>query len=238
MFLNYDIFDSVTKINEEGNFDIVEFKAISNINYRKEILIENIIDSSFSHNQSFILFKPELGRFPISTGKEVGQYELNDIFLWGKSIKTVIYQKALNKVGYDRYSRFMIRYEDIITNYMICNIAESFIFIQKYGIYHIIRPDSAEFKTKNIIPRNINVLYLMDIVIDFSNSNIKNKKLAVYLLIYFIQLKGIKKLIYKSEYYTNLFISCFHRILKSTYVSREYKKQITQLVRNLKIIKI
>ena len=187
MFLNYDILDSITKINEEGNFDIVEFKAIMNKNFNHGILNKNIIDSSFSHNQPFILFKPELGRFPISTRKKVGKYRLNDIFLWGKSIKTVIYQNALNKVGFERYSRFMIRYEDIITNYMICNMAESFIFIKKYGIYHIVRPDSAEFKRKKIIPRNMNVLYLMDIVIDFSHANTMNKKLAVYLMIYFIR---------------------------------------------------
>ena len=242
MFLNYDInnilFDTITKINEEGNFDIVEFKAITNKKLNQGILNNNIIDSSFSHNQPFILFKPELGRFPISTQKKVGKYKLNDIFLWGKSIKTVIYQKALNKVGFERYSRFMIRYEDIITNYMICNMAESFIFIKKYGIYHIVRPDSAEFKRKKIIPRNINVLYLMDIVIDFSHSNIRNKKLAIYLLIYFIKLRRIKKLLYKSKYYKKLFISCFHRILKSTYVSKKYKKKIIHLVRYLKIIKI
>ena len=38
MFLNYDIFDSITKINEEGNFDIVEFKAIMNKNFNHGIL--------------------------------------------------------------------------------------------------------------------------------------------------------------------------------------------------------
>ena len=238
MFLNYDIFDSITKINEEGNFDIVEFKAIMNKNFNHGILNKNIIDSSFSHNQPFILFKPELGRFPISTRKKVGKYRLNDIFLWGKSIKTVIYQNALNKVGFERYSRFMIRYEDIITNYMICNMAESFIFIKKYGIYHIVRPDSAEFKRKKIIPRNMNVLYLMDIVIDFSHANTMNKKLAVYLMIYFIRLKRIKKLLNKSKYCKKLFISCFQRILKSTYVSIAHKKKIIHLIRNLKIIKI
>ena len=39
MFLNYDIFDTITRIGEEGKFDIVEFKGLSNKYYEKDLLL-------------------------------------------------------------------------------------------------------------------------------------------------------------------------------------------------------
>ena len=75
----------------------------------------------------------------------------------------------------------MIRYEDILVNYMIFNIANSFIFIEKYGIYHIVRYGSGAGIGKLKVSRNINILYLLDIVIDFAQNNVNNKKLAAHL---------------------------------------------------------
>ena len=37
IFLDYDVFDTMTKIGDEGKFDIVEFKAISNIHLNEDI---------------------------------------------------------------------------------------------------------------------------------------------------------------------------------------------------------
>ena len=39
IFLNNDIFDTITKISENGNFDIVEFKAISNRILKNDIFL-------------------------------------------------------------------------------------------------------------------------------------------------------------------------------------------------------
>ena len=84
LFMNNDIFDTITKLNEKGNFDIVEFKAISNKKINQNILNMTYKDSIFSHQKPFILFQPELGMFPIPTGNISGSYQLKDIFLWGK----------------------------------------------------------------------------------------------------------------------------------------------------------
>ena len=81
MFLNEDIFDTITNISENGNFDIVEFKAISNKILNQDLLNNKIRDSIFSHQQSFLFFQPELGRYPISVENKTGNYRLNDIFL-------------------------------------------------------------------------------------------------------------------------------------------------------------
>ena len=231
LFMNDDIFHIITQINEKGNFDIVEFKAISNKKINRHILNSKLIDSKFTHPNQFILYQPKLGMFPISIGKKPGTYGLNDIFLWCKCIKTKIYQKALNKLGPHRYSRLMIRYEDIITNYMILNVAESFIYVKKYGIYHIVRSGSGVDIGWNKIPRIINILYLVDVVIDFSLDNIKNKKLAAYLIIYFLRLARVKKTLKRSRYRMNLFISCLKRVFSSAYISENDKNIIRTILK-------
>ena len=183
------------------------------------------------------MFQPELGRFPISTGKKIGSYGLNDIFLWGKCIKTDVYQKALYKLGYSRYSRFMIRYEDIITNYMIFNIAKRFLCIQKYGIYHLQRFGSGVSIGWHKVPRNTNLLYLLDVVIDFSQKNIENKKLAVHLIIYVLNLRRIEKTLTSTKYNEELIISCIQRILNSKFISECHKILIKNIVKRMKYIK-
>ena len=235
IFLNKDIFDTTIKLAKNGNFDIIEFKALSN-KFRSEDLLINtkIKDAKFSHQNSFILFQPELGRFPIQTRNKIGSYRLIDIFLWGKCIKTEIYQKALNILGYRRYSRFMIRYEDIITNYMIFNIAEKFLCIQKYGIYHLERFGSGVSIGWHKVSRNTNLLYLLDIVIDFSLNNINNKKLVVYLVIYYLNLRRIERTITFNKYNFELIISCIQRILTSKFISENNKILIKNIVKRRK----
>ena len=238
LFLNNDIFYTISQINEKGNFDIVEFKSISNKKIDQNILSNKIKNSIFSHQKPFILFQPELGMYPIPTGNIAGSYALRDIFLWGKCIKTKIYQKALNKLGYERYSRLMIRYEDIVTNYMIFNTAESFIYIEKYGIYHFVRTGSGTSLGRKKVSRNINLLYLIDIVIDFSLNNVNNKKLAAYLIIYYLKLRRIKRTLTSSKYYMDLFISCLRRVFNSTYISGNNKNEIRNILQKHKYIRI
>ena len=234
IFLNNDIFDTTIKLAQNGNFDIVEFKAISNKIRSKYLLINNEIkDAKFSHQSLIILSQPELGRFPIPTGNITGSYRLRDIFLWGKCIKTEIYQKALNKLGYRRYSRFMIRYEDIIMNYMIFNVAKKFLCIQKYGIYHLERFGSGVSIGWHKVSRNKNLLYLLDIIIDFSQNNIINKKLEADLLIYYLHLRRIEKTLTSSEYNIKLINSCIKRILNSKFTAKNHKNIIKNKIKRM-----
>ena len=131
----------------------------------------------------------------------------------------------------------MIRYEDILTNYMICNIAKSFLFIPKYGIYHIIRKGSgADIGRKKVSRRN-NILYLIDGVIDFSLNNINNKKLSAFLMIYFLNLGRINNILNNNNDNKKIFISCINRILNSSYISDIYKNEIQKLVKKHKLVK-
>ena len=96
MFLDKDVFKTITDIADKGNFDIVEFKGIIALLSKSELLDRNIVDTSMSnHKLNLVLFQPELGNFPFKLGNKLGEYDYNSIFLWGKCIKTKIYQKAL-----------------------------------------------------------------------------------------------------------------------------------------------
>lgn len=200
MFLNEDIFSNIKKFWKKRHFDIIEFKAISNKILNNDILNNTIEDASFSHQNLLVLFQPELGRFPIEfTNSSLG-FRFNDIFLWGKCIKTKIYKKTINEFGYKRYSRYMINYEDILTNYAIFNIARSFLFIPTYGIYHIKRKGSGESIGYKKVLRYKNILYLTDIAIDFSQDNYINKKFVTHLIIYFLNLENVKQNLAKDKY--------------------------------------
>ena len=237
LFLNNDIFDTCINLAEEGNFDLIEFMAISNRNRNENLLSNKIKDSKFSHSEPIILFQPELGRYPIPSRESLGSYGLKDIFLWGKCIKSEIYKNVLNKLGANRYTRFMIRYEDILMNYMIFNIAQSFIFIKKYGIYHIERIGSATAIGRKKVSRNTNLLYLLDIVIDFSQNNINNKKLVVHLIIYYLTLKNVKRTLTSNDYNMELIISCIKRVLNSKYISSKYKAIVRKVIKKITFIK-
>ena len=102
-----------------------------------------------------------MGDYPIRPTDKLGTYNLSDVYLWNKCISTKLYQKALNKLGEERYSRFMLAGEDVLVVFVMFNIAESFKFIGKYGIYHISHRRSAYWKTKSF-EYDLIIFYYLD----------------------------------------------------------------------------
>ena len=88
MFFIDDIFDLVYKIGKKYKLDIVGFKSllIRDYNYN----VDKMEDNPFSnHTNNLTLYKTDLRRHPIS---KHGSY--NDINIWGKGIKSIIYKKV------------------------------------------------------------------------------------------------------------------------------------------------
>ena len=240
MFLDKDVFQTITEISDKGNFDIVEFKGIiSLLSENTSLLNRRIIDTSYSnHKLNLVLFQPELGNFPITPSeKNFGRYDLHTVFLWAKCIKTKIYKKALNKLGEERYSRYMIRHEDVVATYILFNTAESYKFVGKYGIFHIHMSDSAS-KKREEVEMNLYNLYLTDIVIDFSKDTMDSKKLASYLVIFMLDRRKLYETINFKDYNynLNLFISCLDRILNSKFVSDYMKSEIKRRIKKWKFL--
>ena len=236
MFLDKDVFKTITDIADKGNFDIVEFKGVIALLSEAELLNRRIIDTSMSdHELNLVLFQPELGNFPFKLGNKLGEYGYNSIFLWGKCIKTNVYQKALKLFGEERYSRYMIRHEDVVAVSVIFNVAKSYKFVGKYGIYHIHREGNASNKRIEVEMIKYNT-YFLDAAIDFAQETVENKKLLVYVMVYLLDRKKLKEALDLSEYTKNLFISCIDRVLKQKLISDSYKEEIKKRVKKLNFL--
>ena len=98
MFFDEDIFDLIYKFGKKYKLDIVGFKSllIGNYSYNINLMRENPFSN---HSNNLTLHQPDLRKHPIL---KIGSY--NDINIWGKCIKTKIYQKSINILGKRRYS--------------------------------------------------------------------------------------------------------------------------------------
>ena len=237
MFLDKDSFETISNIAEKGGFDIVEFKGIFSLKGGPNLLENRIQDTFFSgHKLNLVMFQPELGYYPIRPGNELGEFDIYDVYLWTRCIRTKVYQKALNKLGEERYSRHMLIHEDIVATCILFNTAESYKFIGKYGVFHIQRQGSASWISLWDVENNKYMIYVLDVVIDFTRETKKNKVLLVYLLTYLFNQNRMDKTLESNDYVYKLFISCLDRILNSKYISEEHKNEIRKRGRNLEFI--
>ena len=236
MFLDKDVFSIVMNIAEKGCFDIVSFKCIFS-SYGKNILTNPIRDNYLNfHYDNKVLFQPELGLYPVRPGKQLGDYKVKENFIWSKCIKTKVYQTTLIKIGKERYSRYMIFEEDRTVLYALFNTAESIKFIGKYGILQIRTRGSVTRSHKKYSQRFRCMLLFADIVIDFNKETFESRKLLVYIITFLIKNPALK-IISKSNYYKELFISCVNRVLNYKYISDQYKEEIRKRVLKLNFIK-
>ena len=238
MFLDKDVFTVIINIAENGNFDIVQFKGICLISEESVILKRKIKNTLFSgHKLNLVLFQPKLGLFPLLPPDEFGKkYKLNAVYLWGKCIKTAIYQKSINKMGKDRYSRNVLNFEDVVAIYTIFNIAQSYKFVGKYGILKISRKNNANSLKHTTIEINIVNIYFADIAIDFTQKNKDNYIFLVYLLLFILNRPQLNETLNSHFSVRKLFFSCFNRIINSKFISTSHKFEIRKTIKNLKYI--
>ena len=175
LFLTENLLENIYNKAELINFDIIEFKSFSILSYNPNI--SNIYESYFNHHpNNLILHQPELGIFPISRNNKLAS---NDHWIWAKCIRSKIYKKSINLLGKKRYSIYNCWTEDISIIFIIFNLAQSYIFLNIYGIFHIMSRTTASVKL-NKYHKLFSDIFLLDIIIDFSKNNNENKKYAVY----------------------------------------------------------
>ena len=137
-FLSEDLFDTIYNTAEEGNFDVIGFNSFESRN----IEVKNRYKDTFSKEQrkdNMTLYQPELSCFSISNN---GTVATNDLFIWGKLIKTSVYKSALEMLGQERYSVRLGWNEDYSQLFLVYNFAQSYKFINIYGLYHVINLSS------------------------------------------------------------------------------------------------
>ena len=234
LFLNNDIFDYIYNIAEDEKFDIIGFKSVYTTKYSNNI--SKIFDNPFSHQPNNLsLFQPKLSEYPLVKRK---RNIYNDINIWTKSIKNEVYKKAVNLLGKKRYSIFMSWAEDTSMIFIIFNIAESFKFVDIYGLIHLKSPITASYTQ----PKN-NILFgeifLLDIIFDFSKNN-SNKDLAVYYALFIKRHYRLNKIKNDKNHCYLYFI--LQKILKCKFISKQNKVIIKNsfqhfLIYNKKLIK-
>ena len=146
MFMDSDVFDIVYNEAEQGNFDIIGFGAIDGPSYDC-IMTQMYEDYFHNHEDGLIVKHPDLAYFPIV---KKGKFDVNDLHVWGRLVKTEIYQKAINNLGLtalgeERKTCFLSWAEDSAMSIILFHFANSYKFIKKFGIFHLISKGTASF---------------------------------------------------------------------------------------------
>ena len=180
LFMDQRVFTITYNEAEKGNFDIIEFYAWDIPTYSPNIS-QVTIDNFHNKTAGLIVRKPNLLYFPISFDNET--FFANDYHVWGRLVKTNLYKRAIDKLGFtalgeERAKSFVCWTEDIDITIPLFSLAESFKFIGKNGIFHYISEQTASYQ----IPgdnRIYDEIFLVDIIFDFTENNEKGKKFAV-----------------------------------------------------------
>ena len=219
LFINEKLFETIYNQAELINYDIIEFKSFSIKNYNP--YIKDIKDSFFNHHpNNLILHQPELGIFPISKSNKLAP---NDHWIWAKCIKGKLYKKSIHTLGAKRYSIYNCWTEDISIVFIIFNLAKSYIFLNIYGIFHLLSKSTTSYTLQNN-HRLFCEIFLLDIIFDFSKNNKESKKYAVYKALS-IRIYNFKILSLNFKIYLN---SILKKLINCKYINNEDKQLITK----------
>ena len=223
LFMAEDIFDIIIKESKKGNFDIVGFNAIRGPNYKPRISeMEN--DIYHDNPDNLILNQPELGIHSITKN---GKYDINNIHIWGKCIKTKIYLNTINALGAKKYKEFMSWAEDTSMVFALFNIANSYKFISKYGVFHLMSSKTACY-TQPDENKLFGEIFFLDTLFDFSKNDFQTKKYVVIKAIEISKIHFFQKAIIntKNRKFLNYVIK---KIIECKYISNIDKKKIMEI---------
>ena len=214
MFLDKDVFETIADRADKGNFDIIEFRGVLTLISDKDLFSRNRIGTTFSpYGDNIVLFQPKLGAFPFQKANRYGDYKIISVYLWSKCIKTKVYKKALNALGEERYSRYMLRDEDLLVNYIIFNVAKSYKFLGKYGIIHIQRKGSGSDQPDHV-QMNRQKIYVLESALEFTYDSIENKEWIVYYITCILERPKLEETL-KDKYINKLFLNSLDKIFHS-----------------------
>jgi glycosyltransferase involved in cell wall biosynthesis len=95
LFMDTDVFDVIYDEIEKTKFDIIGFRCVDAPSYNP-IFTQIYEDYFHDHKIGLIVRQPELKYFPIERNNK---FSPNDYHVWGRLVKTEVYQKAINNIG-------------------------------------------------------------------------------------------------------------------------------------------
>ena len=220
MFFDDNIFSTITKEAESDNYDIVGFKAIQGGSYDSSIFFMR--DSCHMHKKNFTIYQPQLSLFGI---QKTGKLKIYDIHIWSKCINGIIYKSAINKLGKDKYTQFIISSEDIVMVFALFNTANSYRYITKYGIFRYARTNSASATMNNEHKLYVQIFFL-DIIFNLTKNTFEDKKFAFYKAVQLRNSKSYSALNDVNRKYLN---EVLKKLLSSEYIFEEDKKKLKKI---------
>ena len=221
MLLSSDIFNTIYNEIKDDDIDIIKFKSISIWNLHDFFIQKNLKGIG---NYKNIIYERQ---------PKLGESAINKYIIWGKSIKTKIFKKAIKAINKKRYSQYMTFIEDAITFYIICQFSEVSKSILKYAILKINYSNSA-MHSRNDVKVNIYKLKYIEIIMEFSRNSFKAKEGVVGIILELLKKKNLIKSL-NNKKIKKYFCSLIEKILFSSYISKENKNRIKNLYYLIKV---
>ena len=217
IFCDKDVFDIIYKGTENNYFDIISFKSFRNYTLNNYKEFHKTVKKD---KKNPVVYQPELGIYPSDRNHPLFQ---NNFLIWGKLIKIDIYKAAINLIGKDRYSTYLIWAEDTSIFFVISNVAQSYKFIDKFGLFHfVIKSSSGEALSKN--GRMFGEIFLLNIIFDFSKNIYK--KSSIYKL---IEIRKLKYFTLSNKKIKKYFKTVMKKIMNCIYIKEKFKIKIRKL---------
>lgn len=217
MFFDNDVFNFIYEEANNFNYDIVGFKTIQANSYKARI--SEMKNGCHMHKENFTIYQPNLSLFGISKNN---RFKIREVHIWSKCIKNSIYKKAVSSLGRKRYSFFMSWSEDTSMVFVLFNIAKSYRYIIKYGIFRFNRKNSAS----ESMPKSSKLfgeIFGLDVIFDFTKNDFKSKKYAVYKAISIKNCKFFKSL---NKFNIDYLKSTLKKLLSCPYINNDDKIKI------------
>ena len=222
LYFDKDIFDYIYKRGINEFLDIIGFLTVNVWNYTAVIKrMKNIY--TYQYIEELYLEQPDLGNWMI---KFKGKFLVHNNMIWDKCIRSSIYKKAVNLLGFQRYSKFLSWAEDTSINFIIFNLAMNFKYVYKYGILHYKSNLTSSF-TQSIDTKLFGEIFFLDIIYDFSRNNTEDKNLIIGQAIYIYNRYNITKFNNTSNCYFLKFV--LNKIMNCNYLSKISRRKIKKL---------
>ena len=229
LFVNENLFDICYKEAKNNNIDIIEFSGFES--YDKLLKINGklpVIPLYLKYKKNNIIVRqPQLSNYMFS--KDKGRYKQIDGYLWGKLIKTTTYANSLKIISKHVYYLKLNYGDDRLVNFILLKVANSFKFLEIYGIIYYYNRYSITKSFKKY--RNCyDELRYIKFLYDFTK-NSDESEIAVHQI--FLRLNWtLRPGLYKSNLY--YFIIILMEFLKGKYISKYSKNKVFNLIKKFK----
>jgi glycosyltransferase involved in cell wall biosynthesis len=172
MFSRDDIFNIVYDEIEKTNYDIIEFNGYSTHDFHL-INKDKNIKSTSKLKEEIVIKQPELSKLFL---KRINDDEVvfGDTYLWGKIIRTDLMKKCIEIIGKERYEQKVLYHDDECTIDILLQNAQSFKFINVYGIFYYTNQESITH-SKRPFQTCFDILFFINFLYEFSTDEQKEK---------------------------------------------------------------